>query len=63
MLIKNNVYEVLDEKWYQEYAIPLLQDSEKEFIVPIGFYIDALETVTYQRYSFKPLLMFPLILN
>jgi hypothetical protein len=60
---KTIVYEVLDGKWYQEYAIPLIQDSEKEFIIPIGFYIDASETVTYQRYSFQPLLMFPLILN
>ena len=31
--------------------------------MPIGLYIDASETVVYQRYSFQPLIMFPLILT
>jgi hypothetical protein len=32
-------------------------------VIPIGVCIDASETVTYQRYSFQPLIMYPLILN
>jgi hypothetical protein len=61
--IGDTVYEVLDGKWYQDYARIQVTDSSKEFSFPIGLYIDASETVTYQRYSFQPLLMFPLVLN
>jgi hypothetical protein len=57
------IYEVLDGKWYQDYAKKLVTDATKEFCVPIGLYIDASETVVYQRYSFQPLIMFPLILT
>jgi hypothetical protein len=32
-------------------------------MVPIGLYVDESQTVTYQRNSFQPLIMFPLILN
>ena len=38
-------------------------DPSKQFCIPIGLYIDASETVVYQRYSFQPLIMFPLILT
>ena len=41
----------------------MVSDSNNEFCFPIGLYIDASETVTYQRYTFQPLIMFPLILN
>jgi hypothetical protein len=57
------VFEVLDGKWYQQYVVPTITDTHTQFAIPIGLYIDASETVTYQRYSFQPLLMFPLILN
>jgi Plavaka transposase len=63
---KNNsgtVYETLDGKWYQDYVTKTNIDIHKNFVIPIGLYIDASETVTYQRYSFQPLIMFPLILN
>jgi hypothetical protein len=59
----NTVFEVLDGNWYQQYARHLVKDPSTEFCVPIGLYIDASETVVYQRYSFQPLIMFPLILN
>jgi hypothetical protein len=59
----NAVFEVLDGNWYQKYARTLVQDPDSEFCVPIGLYIDASETVVYQRYSFQPLIMFPLLLN
>ena len=57
------IFEVLDGDWYQNYAKKQLIDPTKQFCVPIGLYIDASETVVYQRYSFEPLIMFPLILN
>jgi hypothetical protein len=44
-------------------VVPTVTDTGKQLAVPIGLYIDASETVTYQRYSFQPLLMFPLLLN
>jgi Plavaka transposase len=58
-----NIHEVLDAKWYQEFVIPSVTNPNKQFAIPIGMYIDASETVTYQRYSFQPLMIFPLILN
>jgi hypothetical protein len=57
------VYEVLDGYWYQQLVLPSITDPLKEFAIPIGLYIDPSETVTYQRYSFQPLIMFPLIPN
>ena len=57
------IYEVLDGHWYQQYAKNLILDPQKEFCIPIGLYVDESQTVVYQRYSFQPLVMFPLILN
>jgi hypothetical protein len=59
----NKTYEVLDGDWYQKYAKHLVTDYQTQFCCPIGLYIDASETVVYQRYSFQPLIMFPLILS
>jgi hypothetical protein len=61
--VGNHIYEVLDGEWYQKYAKELITDYKTQFCCPIGLYIDASETVGYQRYSFQPLLMFPLILS
>ena len=41
----------------------MIRNDSKEFYCPIGLYFDASETLTYQRYSFQPLIMFPLLLN
>ena len=57
------IFETLDGAWYQNYAKKTVIDTTKQFCVPIGLYIDASETVVYQRYSFQPLIMFPLILT
>ena len=57
------LYEVLDAKWYQDYGKHCVTDESKQFCCPIGLYIDESETVTYGRYSFQPLIMFPLILT
>jgi hypothetical protein len=43
-----NIHEVLDAKWYQEFVIPSVTNTNKQFAIPIGMYIDASETVTYQ---------------
>jgi hypothetical protein len=59
----NSTYEVLDGRWYKETVTKSITDSDKQFLIPIGLYIDESQTVTYQRYSFQPLIMFPLILN
>ena len=59
----NSIYEVLDGRWYKETVSKSITDSNKQFLIPIGLYIDESQTVTYQRYSFQPLIMFPLILN
>lgn len=61
--IEGTMYEVLDGHWYQQYGRNCVKDATKEFCFPIGLYIDASETVTYGRYSFQPLIMFPLVLN
>ena len=58
-----SLYEVLDGHWYQNYAKNLIKHPGKEFCIPIGLYVDESQTVVYQRYSFQPLVMFPLILN
>ena len=58
-----HIYEVLDGMWYQKHAKLQITDPTTQFLCPIGFYIDASETVVYQRYSFQPLIMFPLILS
>lgn len=57
------MYEVLDGHWYQNYAKKQILNPSKEFCIPIGLYVDESQTVVYQRYSFQPLVMFPLILN
>ena len=57
------IFETLDGDWYQNYAKKTVIDPNKQFCVPIGLYIDASETVVYQRYSFQPMIMFPLILT
>ena len=57
------LFEVFDGDWYQSYAKKQVSNESKEFCCPIGLYIDASETVTYQQYSFQPLIMFPLLLN
>ena len=61
--VDDEIFEVFDGDWYQSYAKKMIININKEFCCPIGLYIDASETVTYQRYSFQPLIMFPLILN
>jgi hypothetical protein len=60
---RNFMYEVLDGEWYQKYARMQVTYTNNQFSCPIGLYIDASETVVYQRYSFQPLIMFPIILN
>jgi hypothetical protein len=62
-LKQNKFFETLDGDWYQNYARRQIKDENKQFIVPIGLYIDASQCVTYQRYSFQPLIMYPLILT
>ena len=59
----SHIFEVMDGEWYQQYAKKQVIDYTTEFCFPIGLYIDASETVVYQRYSFQPLIMFPLILS
>jgi len=57
------LYEVLDGNWYQNYGKNTVTDPTKEFCVPIGLYIDGSQTDKYSRFTFQPLVMFPLILN
>jgi hypothetical protein len=59
----NKLYKTLDGSWYQKMVVTSITDTGKQLAVPIGLYIDASETVTYQQYSFQPLLMLPLLLN
>jgi short subunit fatty acids transporter len=59
----SKLYVTTDGSWYQKIVVPAITDTGKQLAVPIGLYIDASETVTYQQYSFQPLLMFPLLLN
>jgi hypothetical protein len=46
-----DIFEVLDGEWYQHYARKQVVDRSSQFCCPIGLYIDASETVVYQRYS------------
>lgn len=57
------IFETLDGNWYQNYARNQITDPNRQFIIPIGCYIDASQCVTYQRYSFQPLMFYPLILS
>jgi hypothetical protein len=57
------VFEVLDGLWYQIYDKFMVKDPSTEFCVSINLYVDRSETVTFQHYSFEPLIMICLLLN
>jgi hypothetical protein len=58
------MFEVFDGLWYQKYAKIMVKDPATEFCLTVALYVDTSETVTYQRYSFVPLIMStPLLSN
>jgi hypothetical protein len=57
------IFEVFDGLWYQKYAKLMVKDPATEFWLAVGLYVDKSETVTYQQYSFEPLIIFTPLLN
>jgi hypothetical protein len=57
------MFEVFDRMWYQKYAKLMVKDPTTEFCLFAGLYVDKSETVTYQQYSFEPLITFTPLLN
>jgi hypothetical protein len=54
----DKLVEVCAQKWYKETYAEFVTDPQKQFLLPLIFYIDETGTDVFQRYPLEPL-MFP----
>ena len=52
----NKFVEVCAQKWYKETYAEFVTDPQKQFLLPLIFYIDETGTDVFQRYPLEPLM-------